>query len=88
MVRWKGRLSLAVLLLSCGHQEEAKNPSPGVWEPPRPFEVECDFGITGCESQASESCGYAGFHVLGSYKTQAALGWPRYRMLAACGPPP
>jgi hypothetical protein len=54
--------------------------------PPGVFDVECRFGISGCEAQASERCGYAGFHVLGSYRTQSALGWPYYYMRAACGP--
>ena len=50
------------------------------------FDVECSFGISGCESQASEACGYAGFHVIGSYRTQGAFGTPYFYMKAACGP--
>jgi hypothetical protein len=52
------------------------------------FDVECNFGITGCESQASERCGHVGFHVIGSYRTQGAFGAPYYYMKAACGPAP
>jgi hypothetical protein len=50
--------------------------------PPGVFDVECRFGISGCEAQASERCGYAGFHVFGSYRTQSVLGWPYYYMRA------
>jgi TPR repeat protein len=48
------------------------------------FEVECRSGISGCKAQASELCGYAGFRVLGSYKTKAARGKPQYHLRAAC----
>ena len=52
------------------------------------FEVECRSGISGCKAQAAELCGYAGFHVLESYRTKAARGKPRYHMRAECGAAP
>ena len=65
----------------------ADSPEPRSFypSPPDAFDVECGFGITGCESEASERCGYAGFHVLGSYRTQGAFGIPYYYVKAACG---
>jgi hypothetical protein len=99
MLRWMARLTLALALalglLSCAHQDEATDQSEGAPDTKRvrrlsrrPFDVDCAFGITGCESQASEYCGFTGFHVLGSYKTQGIFGSPYYHMRAACGPPP
>lgn len=56
--------------------------------PPGEFEVGCRFGISGCEAEAAARCGYAGFHVLGTYRTRSARGWPYFYMRAACGPVP
>ena len=50
------------------------------------FDVECRFGISGCESQASDACGHAGFHIISSRRTQGALGTAHFYMKAACGP--
>ena len=72
-------------VLSAGPAPVPERREPG---PDPAFEVECRFGISGCESQASERCGYVGYHVLGSYKTQGAFGTPYYYMKAACGPAP
>jgi len=61
--------------------EEARGPSRNP-----EFDVEYRFGISGCESQASEACGYAGYHVISSRRTQGAFGTPYFHMKAACGP--
>ena len=81
------QLSLLALVLSCGHQSETTT-APRRSLVHRAFNVECSFGISGCESQASDRCGYAGFHVLGSYRTQGAFGTPYFYMKAACGSAP
>jgi hypothetical protein len=82
------QLSLVSLVLSCGHQCETTTSAPRRSRVHHSFNVECSFGISGCESLASDRCGYAGFHVLGSYRTQGAFGTPYFYMKAACGPAP
>lgn len=95
-------LAFCFVLSGCALEAPERRPPGPAWpppdapesypEPPVPppgeFEVGCHFGISGCEAEASARCGYAGFHVLGTYRTRTALGWPYFYMRAACGPAP
>jgi hypothetical protein len=84
--------AFVLTLAACAHgnsasEEKGRSPVPTEQEgPPGSFDVECRFGISGCENKASEQCGYAGYHVISSYKVSGAFGTPYWYMKAACGP--
>jgi hypothetical protein len=73
-------LATSILLaVACG-REGADVPAQ-----PEPQEATCRFSLSRCEAEANEECQYAGFTVLGSYRTNSMAVVPYYHMKYVCG---
>lgn len=54
-------------------------------DPTGVFEVECNAGTAGCESEAAARCGRRGYRTLATQKARGPLGVTYYSITAACG---
>jgi hypothetical protein len=81
-------LVLALTLAACAHGNSAteEEVSPNEEEgPPGSFDVDCRFGISGCERQAANRC-HTGYHVIKKYRAGGFFGTPYWYMKAICAP--
>jgi hypothetical protein len=81
-------IAIALLVTACAHGNSAteEEVSPNEEEgPPGSFDLECRFGISGCERQAASRC-HTGYHVIKTYKTGGFAGTPYWYMKAICKP--
>lgn len=80
-------VALVLSLAACAHGNSAEGED---WReqdgPPGSFDVECRFGISGCENKAADRCGPAGYHVLNTTRSGGVAGTQYWYMRAACGP--
>ena len=82
-------VALVLTLAACAHgeatvDEDGNSLIPSEQEgPPGSFDLDCRFGISGCERQAASRCG-TGYRVLSTYRTTGAFGTPYWYMKAIC----